>query len=116
MRTWVTAAAIVAALALTNIAHAAAGWTASVQVTELNQQPGIGAGASLVFIETTAATNPSGCSHSAGFYFDPSDARRARLFAMLLAAHVAAKPVKVYTTGTCHLWGYAELDGLVVVQ
>jgi hypothetical protein len=34
---------------------------------------------------------------------------------MLVAAQIANRNVKIYTTGACHNpWGYAELDGLVV--
>lgn len=98
-----------------NVALAAAGWTNSASLTHLNQQPPVGVGADLIFVETTVSMNPSGCSHATGFYFAISNERQKRLFAMLLAAHLASRNVQIYTTGNCHVtWGYAELDGVVV--
>jgi hypothetical protein len=96
-------------------ASAAAGWTDVTPILELNQQPVNGVGSTLVFVETSAAVNPSGCSYATGFYFDVSDERRKRMFAMLMAAQLSGRSVKIYTTGTCHSpWGYAELDGVVI--
>jgi hypothetical protein len=96
-------------------ALAAAGWSGPTPILEINQQPPSGVGANLVFIETNLIDNPSGCSHSAGFYFDITDDRGKRLFAMLVAAQLAGRNVKIYTDGTCHSpWNYARLDGLVL--
>jgi hypothetical protein len=96
-------------------ASAAAGWSDSTIILELNQQGTTGVGANLVFIETSLTSNPSGCSHAKGFYFAVNDDRQQRLFAMLLAAQMASRNVKIYTTGSCHAtWGYAQLDGVVV--
>ena len=96
-------------------AHAAAGWTNASTITAVNQQPTVGAGAELVFIETDATANPSSCTDRTTFYFSVADDRRKRLFAMLIAAQLAGKTVQIYTTGTCHsTWGASELDGVVV--
>jgi len=96
-------------------ASAAAGWTDSTPILEVNQQGTTGVGANLVFIETSVTVNPSGCSYTKGFYFAVNDDRQKRLFAMLLSAQMSGRNVKIYTTGTCHNpWGYAELDGVVV--
>ena len=101
---------------LPGLVNADAGWTNPAAVSEINQQPVGGVGSTLVFIEAAGVTtNPSDCSHTTGFYFDVSDERKKRLFALLLSAHMAGKPVRFYTTGVCHSpWGYAELDGLII--
>jgi hypothetical protein len=94
---------------------AAAGWTDATPILEINQQPATGAGATLVFVETSNTTNPSACSHSQGFYLAVTDDRSKRLFGMLVAAQLAGRNVKIYTDGTCHTpWNYARLDGLVL--
>jgi hypothetical protein len=96
-------------------AEAAAGWTDSAVLSEVNQQPTTGVGATLVFIEIAVTVNPSGCSHATGFYFAVTDDRTNRLFGMLLAAQLAGREVKIYTDGTCHSpWNYARLDGVIV--
>src|SRR5690348_4728309 len=95
--------------------YAAAGWTNAVTITAVNQQPSVGPGAELVFIETDATTNPSSCSDRTSFYFSVADDRRKRLFAMLISAQLSGRTVQIYTTGTCHsTWGASELDGVVV--
>ncbi len=104
---------ICASLVVSMPAVAAVGWTGFGQVTRINQQPPTGAGANLVFVDTTVTVNPSGCSYGSGFYFAVVDDRTKRLLAMLMAAQLASRQVQIYTTGTCHdPWGYAQLDGL----
>lgn len=96
---------------------AAAGWTNSGQITALNQQPTSGVGAALVFVETQITANPSdpaACFVRTGFYLSVNDGRQQRLFAMLLAAQIASRSVRLYTTGACHFWGYAEIDGAIL--
>jgi hypothetical protein len=96
-------------------AMAGSGWTNFAQITQLNQQPAAGAGAELLFVETTVSENPSGCSFSTGFYLSVTDDRHKRLAAMLLAAQISGQSVRFYVTGTCHVpWGYSEIDGLAV--
>jgi hypothetical protein len=46
---------------------AAAGWSASTSILEVNQQPVGGVGSTLVFVETDLASNPSSCSYQKGF-------------------------------------------------
>lgn len=95
----------------------AADWTNAGQIAELNQQPATGAGASMVFLTINVSYNPtdaSACTVRNGFFFAVGDDRRKRLFATLLAAQMSSRPVRVWATGTCHAWGYAELDGVIV--
>lgn len=91
-------------------AIAAPGWTNSAPITELNQQPGN----SLVFINTGVTQNPSGCSDVKSFYFAITDERHKRMFAMMLTAHISGRNVRIFTTGNCHVWGSAELDGFII--
>jgi hypothetical protein len=103
--------------AASSTALAASGWTNAGQITELNQQPAVGSGASMVFLEvgvTSNPTNPSLCTYRTGFYFSVTDDRRKRLFASLLAAQMSGKPVKIWANENCHAWGHAELDGLII--
>jgi hypothetical protein len=101
------------------ITFASAGWTDFGPISTLEQDPGGGSVSNLVFVVVGVTSNPSGCSTPTGFYlsFDGTgvDAeRKKRLFAMLTAAQLAGRNVRIYTTGTCHSVGYAELDGVVV--
>lgn len=99
------------------ITLAAAGWTDAGQVTLVNQQPAIGAAANQVLVEVSVTVNPSdatACSTRNGFYFLISDERRKRLFASFLLAQAASRSVKIYTSGNCNVWGYAEVEGLAM--
>ena len=96
---------------------AAAGWTDAGQITLVNQQPAVGAAPNQVLIEVSVTVNPSdatACSTRNGFYFLVSDDRRKRIFASLLAAQASSRPVKIYTSGNCNVWGYAEIEGLAM--
>lgn len=104
-------------LAIVKISNAASGWTDFGLISNLNQQPSVGPGANLVFVDVNVKVNPSDaatCTVRNGFYFSVTDERRKRLFATLLAAQMASRPVRVFTTGVCGPWGYAELDGLIL--
>ena len=99
------------------MALAASGWTDAGQVTLVNQQPAVGAAPNQVLVEVSVTVNPSdatACSTRNGFYFLVTDDRRKRLFASLLAAQASSRPVKIYTSGNCNVWGYAEADGLAM--
>jgi len=37
-----------------------------------------------------------------------------RLFIMLVTAKTTAKRVRLYVTGNCHTWGYAEIQGVII--
>jgi hypothetical protein len=98
-------------------AWAGAGWSNAGVISEVNQQPGAGSGyGGEVFVVASVTGNTSGCSSTTGFYFLLSDERHRRMFAMLLTAQAAGRPVKIYFTGTCHVWGSAFLDGVIVVS
>lgn len=109
---WAMAAVLVF---ITSEALAGPGWTNFGAIMELNQQPeSYGAGAGQIFVDVSVTSNPSGCSVPTGFYFSVNDERHKLLFATLLAAQLSSRNVRIWTTGTCHVWGYAELDGIVV--
>lgn len=108
-------AGVLVSLSFLSNALAGAGWTPATTILELNQQPASGVGSELIFVETALTSNVSGCPHGAGFYFAVTDDRKKRMFSMLVAAQLAGKQVKLYTTGNCHTpWDYAELDGVTV--
>jgi len=92
-----------------------AGWTDSVMMATISQQPSQIDGI-LVALNLNVTTNPSGCSASNGFYLQVVDDRTKRLFATLLAAQIAGQPIKVFVTGTCGLWGYAQIDAILTGQ
>ena len=118
--TGVVAAAFVAGfLGVAQPAHAAAGWTDFGYITELNQNPPVGVGNELLFmrVSVTPAANPSDsgqCFARDGFYLPVTTDFQKRLFSMLMAAKLAERRVRIYVTSTCHLWGYAEMQGLVL--
>ena len=105
--------------AMTPPASAAAGWTDFGTIVELNQNPATTPGNELLFmrISLTPAANPSdttACHQRDGFYLPVTTDLQKRLFAMLMMAKATDKRVRVYVTATCHLWGYAEMQGLVM--
>jgi hypothetical protein len=100
---------------LCNSALGAAGWTDFGPIATLEQNPAnSGAISNQIMVVVSVTTNPSSCANPSGFYFTATDDRQKRLFAMLMAAHVAGRNVRIYTTGVCHTVGYSELDGVVV--
>lgn len=114
LRSWLLLVPL-ALVGATPVAQAAAGWSDFGVITEINEQPAAyGAGAGQVFIEISINANPSGCDSPNGFYFSVSNDRTKRFYATLLSAHLSGRPVSIWTTGTCHAWGSAELDGLRV--
>ena len=112
--TFVGSCVLVASLALSIGAIAAPGWSDFGVITELNEQPTTGDGAGQVFVQVAINGNPSGCTDLTGFYFTVSNDRTKRFYATLLSAHLSGRAVSIWTTGTCHLWGFAELDGVRV--
>jgi hypothetical protein len=98
-------------------ANAAAGWTDFGSIIEFNQQPSTVPGNEALFIRVSVTTNPcdSGACHTRdGFYMPITTDLQKRLFAMLMLAKASDKRVRVYVTANCHLWGYAEMQGLVI--
>jgi len=94
-------------------AWANSGWTDAGTISSLEQDPANSGSVSLqVFVVVSVSVNPSSCSAATGFYFSVSDNRTKRLFAMLMAAQLAGRPVRIYTTSNCHTVGYSELDGV----
>jgi hypothetical protein len=95
---------------------AAAGWTDAGTVGEFNQQPSTTPGSEMLFftVSVTPASNVSGCSVTTGFYFPITTDLQKRMFTMLLAAKTSGQSVRVYYTGVCHLWGYAEAQGILL--
>ena len=104
----------VGTLVLPVMCNAAAGWTDFGQVSNLNQQPATGAGAGLIFVNVSTTVNPSGCTLMTAYYFSVTDDRTTRLFTMLMMAQASGRSVQIYVTGTCHTWGYALLDAVIV--
>jgi hypothetical protein len=49
-----------------------------------------------------------------GFYLPVTTDLQKRLFTMLMMADATGKRIRVYVTGACHQWGYAEIQGLVM--
>jgi len=87
--------------------------SASVNPMLTIQDPATGAGAGLVFVNVSTTVNPSGCTLATGYYFSITDDRTTRLFTMLMMAQASGR-VQIYVTGTCHAWGYALLDAVIV--
>jgi hypothetical protein len=110
LRSWIVAGILSLPLTCT----AAANWTDLGQVSNLIQQPTTGLGAGMVFVSVSTTVNPSGCSAPNGYYFSVTDDRTTRLFTMLMMAQASGRSVQIYVTGTCHPWGYALLDGVIV--
>lgn len=86
-------------------ANAAAGWTSYGVISELGQNHGTGSQALQAFVRVSVTGNPSSCDPTY-FYFTPeTDARRARMYATLLAAKAQGTRVMLYVTGTCNSSG-----------
>lgn len=102
---------------LSQPASAAAGWTDFGTIGEMNQQGSTTPGNEMVFVNVGVTSNPSdpgACSVRNGFYFAITTDLQKRLFAMLLTAKASGQNVRVYVTTNCHLWGYAEMQGMII--
>jgi hypothetical protein len=91
---------------------AAQNWTDPGVITQMSQQNAMYQD---VFV-TISWTGSNGCSSPTGFWLSVSDERRKRIFTMLLAAQAAGQQVRVWFTGTCHAWGHAQMDGVIVIS
>jgi len=113
---WLFAASALCVVCCAPPAFAASGWTDAGTIGEFNQQPSTTPGSEMFFftVSVTPASNASGCSVTTGFYFPITTDLQKRLFAMLLSAKTSGQPVRVYYTGVCHLWGYAEAQGMMI--
>lgn len=92
-------------------------WTGSATILEFNYQPSTGLGASQLFLTVPAGTfNPStaACTVRTGFYLSVTTDHQKRLFAMLLSARLAGRSVRMWVTDVCHVWGHAEIDGVII--
>jgi hypothetical protein len=106
-----------AAISTSHVAHAAAGWTDFGSIIEFNQNPPGGNGMELLFIRATVTSNPSdpgACYTRDGFYLPITTDLQKRLFAMLMLAKATGQRIRVYVTTSCHAWGYAEMQGLIL--
>jgi hypothetical protein len=104
-------------IAFGQTAHAASGWTDFGSIIEFNQQPSATPGNEMLFIRATVTSNPSdtgACFQRDGFYMPITTDLQKRLFAMLMLAKASDKRIRVYVTANCHLWGYAEMQGLII--
>jgi len=113
-QTWGRVFLFAGTLVLPIMCNAAANWTDFGQVSNLNQQPASGAAPGIVLINVSTTSNPSGCSVANGYYLSVTDDRTTRLFTMLMMAQATGRSVMLWVTGTCNVWGYAQIDGLVV--
>jgi hypothetical protein len=104
-------------LGQSSVAEAAAGWTDFGALSEFNHQPATSPGNEALFIKADVSSNPSdasACYTRQGFFLPIATEAQKRLFAMLLTAKTAGQRVRLYVTGNCHTWGYAELQGVVI--
>ena len=117
-KTLIVAVALMCSLAgFPQPAEAAAGWTNFGTIGYINQQPSTTPGNEMVFIQVSVTSNPSdptACFVRDGFYMAISTDLQKRLFAMLLIAKSNGQSVQVYVTANCHLWGNAEMQGVVI--
>jgi hypothetical protein len=97
-------------------AMAAPGWTDFGLILEFNQSPPTAPGNEAFFFRTTApvASNPSDCSTRDGYYLQLNGDLQKRLFAILSMAKLSDRRVRIHTNGLCHVWGYAEVQGMVM--
>lgn len=92
------------------------GWTNELMVTSVTQQPN----SDVITVETNLASNVNGCgSLGTGFYFTvaSTDERSKRLYASLIAAHLASRPVRIHFSSTCYPgvgWYHALMGGIIV--
>jgi hypothetical protein len=96
------------------MSYAGTGWTNLDVIAQFATEPAFVDASGVYLNMTNTTTNPSGCSAANGFYFAIVDDRTKRMFASLTAAQLAGKPVELWVTGTCGMWGYAQIDGVVV--
>jgi hypothetical protein len=109
--------ALIAAIVLVTAAGptwASTGWSDYGLIGEFNQQASVTPGNEMLFFQVAPTTNPSGCATANSYYMAVVTDLQKRLFAMLLTAKTSGKRVRVYVTGNCHTWGYAEIQGVII--
>jgi hypothetical protein len=107
-------AALLCAGAVAGPASASSGWSDFGLIGEFNQQASVTPGSEMLFLQVSPTTNPSGCLTASSYYLPVVTDLQKRLFVMLLTAKTSGKRVRLYVTGTCHIWGYAEIQGAVI--
>jgi hypothetical protein len=112
-RLHIMAASMICAAA-TAPASAAPGWSDYGTIGEFNQQGSVTPGNEMLFLQIAPTSNPSGCSTANSYYLPVATDLQKRLFTILLTAKASSKRVRVWVTGNCHLWGYAEIQGVVI--
>jgi hypothetical protein len=95
---------------------AAAGWTNAGTIQQIIEEPASVDGTGVYISMSSGTTNPSGCNTASAFYFAVVDDRTKRMFTSLVSAQLAGKSVQLYVTGTCGLWTYAQIDGVIVLS
>lgn len=98
------------------ISQAGTGWTNADVIQQFAEEPASVDATNIYINMTNVTTNPGGCSAANGFYFAVVDDRTKRMFVSLSAAQLAGKTVQLYVTGTCGTWGYAQIDGVLIVS
>jgi hypothetical protein len=97
------------------VSMAGAGWTNAGTIVAVVQEPiAVDANGGIYIGMSGTTTNPSGCSASNSFFFTVVDDRTKRMYATLLSAQLTGKTIQVYVTGTCGMWGFAQIDGLLI--
>jgi hypothetical protein len=95
-------------------AWASSGWSDYGLIGEFNQQGGVTPGNEMLFFQVAPTSNPSGCATPNSYYLPVVTDLQKRLFVMLLTAKTSGKRVRLYVTGTCHVWGYSEIQGAII--
>lgn len=114
MRNLVAMIGLIALVMGAGRASAATGWSDYGLIGEFNQQGSTTPGSEMLFLQVAPTTNPSGCSASNSYYLPVTTELQKRLFAMLISAKISGKRVRLFVTGNCHVWGYAEIQGAII--
>ncbi len=88
----------------TSISMAEPAWTGYGTVEEVYPSS-----TSVYYVKMSVGGNPSTCSNRIWFFNSGDSAGSDRVFAILLAAQLESRQVKLLVTGACDQWGYSEM-------
>jgi len=101
---------IIHALLFSQPAHARAGWTDYVNVTEL-----VPTARHYYVVKLPVKVNSSGCSDKTWFYQNYGSRGSDKMFDILLEGIKSGIRIRVYVTGICNLDGYSEFSSISVI-
>jgi hypothetical protein len=107
MKLWISLVTGIYAALLSPLAHADAGWTDYVTVTEL-----VPTSRHYYEVELKGSKNPSGCREKNRYYLNYDSPGADKIFDLFVDSLQSRLQLRVYVSGVCNISGYAEISSV----